>query len=263
MQQFSRNCWLSVSHLSDTETILFETPKDNCKVFVSNLRLDISLDDLRSLFARFGAIYDTWIDEPCISASIEPEVHQNFAGENNALGNGPSTWAIVTFFSSAAATSSLSLHGAVFGSRPLKVSLFRRRITLASPDSPQSRPLSVRRSVELMNTFFPMRWTSEVVSMDVVEFQSCPADQSAVFLGSWRCCTKLVLDGAIEVFGVGLGTHSGEKYEVIQRAKKLALSDARKDAFSRMAVVLTSGSKVGLYVSPTPLVPRPLELKGR
>eukprot|EP01122_Echinamoeba_exundans_P007441 TRINITY_DN2300_c0_g1_i1.p3 TRINITY_DN2300_c0_g1~~TRINITY_DN2300_c0_g1_i1.p3 ORF type:complete len:113 (+),score=13.09 TRINITY_DN2300_c0_g1_i1:563-901(+) len=110
-----------------------------------------------------------------------------------------------------------------------------------------------------MNTFLPMRWTSEVVSMELLEFQGDGRD--LLFKGSWRCCAKVVLDGAVEIIGVGIGSHVGEKYEVIQRAKKSALTNARKDAFSRLAIVMISMTKVGYYVSPTPLVAQSSELK--
>lgn len=242
----------STHSIHAVEVIKFEIPQDSCKIFVGNLSQMVVEDDLTSLFRPFGLLYQIRLFKTALNEqSLDGDSSDGCVG-NNTSANG---YAIVTMFSAQAAIASLELDGTLLHGRRLKVNKLRRKpVESALPtESKANILLQASKCIDLMNYYFCMRWTSSIISMDCLGMQQ-ESDQPAQVRGSFRCQIRLVIDKSTEIFGVGNGECVGELYEVVQKGKKTALSNARKDAFSRLAIVCLPSGKVAFFVSPAPLV---------
>lgn len=203
-------------------------------MFVSPLPPSASERGLREIFERFGLIYDVWLSEQVPEGELE-------FGRSAA-------WAVITFYSNVAAHQAATQYSGTYDGKAVRARPFRR-----SSNRPEvvtaDRALPVRKSAEILNFYLPLRWNSTIVAFEPVRSDGALAPEQ---ITSWKCTVKICID-SVEVIGEGIGEREGDDAEALGYAKKKALGLARKNAFSKIAIVQTSSGKVGYCVASQPL----------
>jgi len=110
-------------------------------------------------------------------------------------------------------------------------------------------PLTIQRCIDLANYYIGFNgWSSSLVTLAPAEelvFDGTTKMFKCVFKCVVRYCFKSY-DRVLEA--IGFGTHEGLKRgEVIEYAKKKAVTEAYKNAFQSMAIILLRSGKVALH----------------
>eukprot|EP01116_Phalansterium_solitarium_P020732 TRINITY_DN6203_c0_g1_i1.p1 TRINITY_DN6203_c0_g1~~TRINITY_DN6203_c0_g1_i1.p1 ORF type:complete len:229 (+),score=36.44 TRINITY_DN6203_c0_g1_i1:97-783(+) len=214
------------------EVIFFRTPPLDCTLLVAgDCVAEESSAQLFDIFSQFGLVFDTKV----------------FG--DRGLGN----FAFVKYYSkNAAIRAHREANGLKVGGAPLKVKF-------AMPRSHRDAPLDISKSIELANYYIGFNmWCSSVVALLAVPSASGPDGGAGAWRSTYECIVRVTLADGRWVEARGQAT-SGAKDRVIaiEHAKKNALTDARKRAFQRLALVILASGKVAVHVLEPQPEPQP------
>jgi RNA recognition motif-containing protein len=213
------------------EIITFKTPTELSTLYVSNIPNDASNEALLGVFAPFGLLHEIYLFE-----------HENSSHMSGYV----RYYSVRTAKEAQRATHNMELLG-----RKLTVNFCKKR---PSSDEQRQFDLPVSRAVQLANFYIGFnKWTSSIISMERLEFGK--REDYLLFFCSYKCIVKFTLreDGRF-VYGVGEGSaESADRGDVVDIAKKSALTKARKDAFSKTLIIVLASGKVIVHFSGTRL----------
>jgi len=207
--------------IMEGEVIFFKTPTESSVLYVDNISTNAVLDEMHELFGSFGLLYEIKI----------------FTIENKKTNS-----AFVKYYSKRSANQAKeALHDHLFCGLPLRVNMSKPR-----PNSTQF-VLDINKSIELANYYIGFNsWTSSILglSQESLVFE----EASGHYRCTYVCKVRLnVADGRfVEAEGKATGGGS-DKSTVIEFAKKNAVTDARKKAFEKIALVILFTGKVAVH----------------
>jgi hypothetical protein len=214
------------------EVLLFQTPSDDSTLFVTRLHKDTTQLELYEAFSPFGLIHDVTI-------------YQSTSEEK------PFNYAFVKYYSCwAAYRAQQQLNQHKFHDLPCKVN-FSRKKKNSQYDRPF--PLTIQRCLEMSNHYLGFDgWSSSIVAL--AESEALTLDRST---GLYKCAYKCIVRFTFKrdtrtLDAIGFGTHEGDKRgTVIEFAKKKAVTEAYKNAFASLALILLKNGKVAIHLLDT------------
>eukprot|EP01114_Cavostelium_apophysatum_P022447 TRINITY_DN8126_c0_g1_i2.p1 TRINITY_DN8126_c0_g1~~TRINITY_DN8126_c0_g1_i2.p1 ORF type:complete len:140 (+),score=7.15 TRINITY_DN8126_c0_g1_i2:291-710(+) len=107
-------------------------------------------------------------------------------------------------------------------------------------------PLDINRSIELANYYIGFdRWSSSIQRLDKEELT---VDQNGHHTCTYVCDFQFMLTDGRSFVGTGRATGGGkDKANVIEFAKKNAVTDARKKTFQQIALIILEDGKVAVH----------------
>jgi RNA recognition motif-containing protein len=129
-----------------------------------------------------------------------------------------------------------------FHGKPCKL-----RFSSSSKARTRDMALDINRSIELLNYYVGFNeWSSSILALnqELLEF-----DESTMhFRCTYACNTSISLRDGRSIEGIGQATSGGnDRSTVIEFAKKNAVTDSRKNAFSLIALVLLGEGKTAVH----------------
>jgi len=224
----------------DCDIILFKSPPLECSIFVTNVPTDTTDSELQEVFSQCGLVNDIHKFNPdTLKRKSESAV--------------PTTCVSVKYYTKhAARKATAELDQYLFGGIPCKI--------LASKQTKDfTRELPFPKAVDVCNRFFGFnKWSSRIISMTKIE----PEKEEELGEGQIRCyfeCeVQISLKGGQTANGLGHGRFTGKNApKVYEVARKTALTDARKKAFAKIAIMVLTTGKVDVHVMEEKKPPEP------
>lgn len=230
----------------EPELIRFVIPNETSTLYVSGVSFKLSDAELKSIFSNFGLVN---------SAILYVKNGTENENENENELNDQLKFGFVRFYSirSAEAACSYFKKNKWEGEKFMTVRFARKRkkegdskITVFSKNT-----LSITQSIELANYYIGYKnWSSSIVNIklnDKNQDQINSDEKNIVSI--YECEVKLIFNDNKTVMGKGIGIYeSPTKTESIENAKKIAVTNARKDAFQKIGIVLLESGKVYLSI---------------
>eukprot|EP01127_Copromyxa_protea_P001242 TRINITY_DN11283_c0_g1_i1.p1 TRINITY_DN11283_c0_g1~~TRINITY_DN11283_c0_g1_i1.p1 ORF type:complete len:302 (+),score=58.87 TRINITY_DN11283_c0_g1_i1:11-916(+) len=231
------------------EVILFQSPSDNNTVFIHGFNHRTTIEDLVDRLTMYGPLLRAKI----VDKSKPDDDTQTPSETSQTQKESGKVFAVASFYSLRQAQEAVAeLNGIILhGSR---IS-FRLRPPPKVYDATQVEkiyPLTINQCIEMANSFIGYnKWCSKIENIQSTELEETDNGFRCVF----QCTIRHILkeDGRYcEGFGVGESVQD-LRYEAINYARKKAVTEARKNAFSRMAIILLENNKAMVYVPDCPL----------
>lgn len=212
---------------SQGEVILFKTPLDDSCLYVNRLHRDTTDDELRETFSRYGLLHDLRLYE------TDSE-------------DRPYNYAFVRYYSVWSAIKALHyLERIKFHGVTCKVIMKKRNLQ----NERKQLPLTIQRCIDVANYYIGFDgWSSSIVTLAPAEELSFDAPTKM-----YKCVFKCVVRYSFKSYdrvleAIGFGMHEGlQRGETIEYAKKKAVTEAYKNAFQSMAIILLRTGKVALH----------------
>jgi len=189
--------------------------------------------ELESLFRPYGLIH-----------KIHVFSKENFEGilKNSAF---------VVFYSvMATRKAQIEVNGTTMRGKKLRV---RYSTSKNNERDGQEFDLPIAKCIELANHYLGFNgWSSHIIAWEKLEEPSI--NQEGQFHCVFRCVVRHTLTDGRFVEAVGEGKTLGpDRGSAINNSKKIALSQARKNAFKRMVLILLGSGKVAVHMMGNPL----------
>jgi len=114
-----------------------------------------------------------------------------------------------------------------------------------------SRDLTIDKSIEMINFFFGYNsWSSQIVEMEGIEYAQT---DDGVF-SKFKCTVKFTFkndDRSVEAEGIGDALEE-ERCDAVDHSRKRAVTEARKNVFKKLAVILLDDNRSFLYIENNP-----------
>jgi hypothetical protein len=222
------------------EIIRFISPGEDTTVFLTNLALRTTEDDLFHVVRKFGPIYKLSIVEKEKDSDGTP-VLQRFA--------------FVKYYSVRHANNCAKLP------KPIKLHGNRLIAKMATPKKTDKNvqnaimeyDLTIDKSVELINSFLGYNcWSSKIVEIEGVEFNQL---EDGFYSSRFRTTIRLTFKGderCVEAEGEGEALED-DRCTAVDNSRKRAVTEARKNAFKKLSIILLENDKTFLYIKDQPL----------
>eukprot|EP01102_Stenamoeba_stenopodia_P004615 TRINITY_DN14922_c0_g1_i1.p1 TRINITY_DN14922_c0_g1~~TRINITY_DN14922_c0_g1_i1.p1 ORF type:complete len:249 (-),score=43.08 TRINITY_DN14922_c0_g1_i1:97-843(-) len=206
------------------EVILFKQPSEECCLFVGGLAPDVTTEELYESFSKYGLIN---------SCQIIADTDVNLF------------YAFVRYYSVYdAREAKRNLNRYKFRGVACKIEFKRRR---ALPASAEYTDLPIQCCIELLSHFIGFdQYSTTILSLTQLSFEQTP---EGLYRCEYRAVVRLTFkkDGR-KVDGIGSAQKDGwNKGEVLDFCKKIAVTEARKSAFSLLAIVRLPDGKTTLH----------------
>jgi RNA recognition motif-containing protein len=212
-------------------------PSEESTLFVANIPSEIEEEELEEIFGKYGILH---------------EVH-SFEVDNPTIPTPPSKCAFVRYYSVVSAKKALkATHGQILNKKKLKVIFAKKR--KLEDSATRDYDLPFHKCIELVNYYLGFHtWSSSIVSMEKIQYEQRKEDR--LFSCTYRCTVRLTLrEDNRSVEGIGEGTAiDSDKGEVVDKAKKTALTNARRNAFARTVLIVLDNGKVAVHFLGTPV----------
>eukprot|EP00026_Physarum_polycephalum_P012777 Phypoly_transcript_13109.p1 GENE.Phypoly_transcript_13109~~Phypoly_transcript_13109.p1 ORF type:complete len:291 (+),score=66.57 Phypoly_transcript_13109:54-926(+) len=255
----------------DCDVVVFKNPALECSVFVTNVPNSVDEEHLFNVFGRCGLVYDVH--------KFTPESLKRKANENV-----PTTCAAIKYYTRAEARRAIAeLNQYTLEGMPIRVvpsnMKENRTVALSFPKSVDvcnyflgfhkwsTRVIAMRKVLNeeeenKLNSEANKEIKEESNPVDASatnpnenKFGESEKDQEADYKNrpavqiEFECQIELTLGGK-KAIGVGIGKHSG-RYppKVYEIARKLSITNARKNAFSKCAIMVLNTGKVDVHVN--------------
>jgi len=227
------------------EVILFRAPTDDTSLFVCNISPTTTEELLQRVFGKFGLIHDVHIaraQTDALPSQLAPSIVASIT-----------YYGFVNFYSVLEAKAALqSLNGKKLkegDALPCKISFAKRKERVQ-----QLYNLSINNCFRLANHFLGFeQWSSQVINLTQSKFALATEEQlkeqkvssrGAHFSCMYHAVVRITLKDGRFVEGVGTAEAiSPNKGDALHYAKKKAVSNATKQAFALMAIVVLEPSR--------------------
>jgi len=214
----------------DCDVILFKPPSSECAVFVSNVPADTTQEELFNIFGQCGLVYEVH--------KFNPDNFKRISEHST-----PTTCFSVKYYTKAAAhRARIELKNFLFNGIPCKVVASKTFAEI-------TRPLPFPKAVEVCNHFLGFnKWSSKIVSISKAASKPASEENGAVQC-ECTCEVQISIPDGRFVRGQGRGRFTS-KYpmKAFEVARKTSLTDARKKAFSKLAILVLTSGKVVVHV---------------
>jgi len=203
------------------EVIMFRIPRHETILFVENIHPQTGSGQLYDLFSNYGLVYDVKL----------------FEVEGKAC-----LYAFAKYYSiKAAHEGQRALNGCWINGTQLKVSFSKPR------QNDKIFPLDIHKSIELANYYIGFNsWSTCIASLaqDSLEIN----EESGNHKCTYHCTIQLSLKDGRSIECAGKATsNQKDKSVAIEFAKKNAITDARKNAFGMVALIVLDSGKVAVH----------------
>jgi RNA recognition motif-containing protein len=222
------------------EIIRFISPGEGTTVFLNNFPLRTTEDDLFHAVRRFGPIYKLSIIEKEIDSDGTPILQR---------------YAFVKYYSMRHAndcmkhSKTIKLHG----SKLLSKMATARKTDKNVQNATTEYDLPFDKSVELINNFLGYNcWSSKIVELEGVEFSQL---EDGFYSSRFRTTVRLTFKGderCVEAEGEGEALED-DRCTAVDNSRKRAVTEARKNAFKKLSIILLDNDKTFLYIKDQPL----------
>lgn len=237
------------STVRDDEVILFRTPEDASGLFVSNLSPKVSLEQMTDLFTQYGLLHE-----------IKVTVKVDDADPSDTY-----AYAFVRYYSKVSARRARkALQRDIVQDRPMNIA----RINRQKRNTHANQLLPLARMVRLANYYLGYAgWSCEILAIEQEDYRLAKREMDDMHGGpmeektqghgnrnserlGYRCDTKLTVNTAgsgggegFAVYASGYGAACGHIKDAMEKGKKVAVSNAYKVAFDRVALVCLGNGK--------------------
>lgn len=228
------------------EIIKFTIPTSSSILYASNFPDNTSIESITELFSNFGLVYDII---PFASQSKHDSEEINAQDNKNIKTSQNKSYYIIKYYSILSAKlAQKQLNGSSFQGRYLYVSFFKSKNQFKA----EEYPLPIQKSIELANYYLGFNgWSSSIISLDrlIIDQREDIESKQTLNICSYKCVIKHFYKDGQCAFGVGESYEVGpDLIETMSIAKKMAITNARKDAFKHTIIILLESGKVGLHL---------------
>jgi RNA recognition motif-containing protein len=222
------------------EIIRFISPGEDTTVFLTNLALRTTEDDLFQVVRRFGPIYKLSIVEKEIDSDGTPLLQR---------------FAFVKYYSVRHASDCVRLSKSIklHGNRLVAKNATPRKTDKNIQNATTEYDLTIDKSVELINNFLGYNcWSSKIVEIEGVEFSQL---EDGFYSSRFRTTIRLTFKGderCVEAEGEGEALED-DRCTAVDNSRKRAVTEARKNAFKKLSIILLENDKSFLYIKDQPL----------
>jgi len=234
------------------EIIRFKYPSNECTLFVSNYAPETTEDELMKYFQPYGLVHSLRMFDSEESPHTEETTHTSEetslpagSSKKNTPAKRNSRFTIVSYYSKQETRNAQQDLD--------RVSIRGKEIRVRTGNKRVKEESETWKDFELANHFIGYnKWCSSIKG---IERKELIKRENGQFFARFTCTVRNELREDGRCFeGTGEGDHEAESQgETLDFAKKKAVTDARKQAFKKMAIILLPSGKTVVHLEGAPL----------